>query len=261
MKTIKQIKEWCRQHIASSLLATALLGSFVSWGLSWIIPSPRVSVDNFPQKELTCTLNFGFPLALQVTKDEDFQILFKDKEVEEPWIYNITIENTGEQPILNEDFAKPLTIDFEESTSVIKATIIEASNRDLWDEFLGKSSIDGTVLSIEDILLNQGESITLNIFTEGAAGNINYNQRTIGLSNFILKNTVSENVEKIKKQMQIIFVIAIAVIIAGIALLVWLIIAMRSFHKTYLGFQKEILEHSQKYETLPVEEQDHEPEC
>ena len=64
---------------------------------------------------------------------------------------------------------------------MIKVSIIESTNRDLWDEFLENTSIQGTIVSIEDLLLNQGESITINVVTEGAAGNIRYAQRTVGL--------------------------------------------------------------------------------
>lgn len=255
MKTFKQIKKWCRDHIASSLIATAIFSWFVGWGLSWLVPSPSVAVSNFPQKELTCTLNAGFPLFLKFTKDDDFQILFKEEEIKEPWIYNITIENTGEQPILNEDFIKPLTIDFEESISVIKVSIIESTNRDLWDEFLENTSIQGTIVSIEDLLLNQGESITINIVTEGAAGNIRYAQRTVGLPQLTLKNTVQES----KNQPEIIFVVVAIGCFA--ALLVGLIIVMWSSRKTYLKFKKEMLEYSLKYETLSMEETENESEC
>lgn len=260
-KMLKLSMECCRKHIASSLILTATISWFIGWGLSWIVPSPSVAVDNFPQKELTCTLNSGFPLILQITEDEDFQILFKDKEIKEPWVYNITIENTGEQPILNEDFAKPLSIDFEESAGVIKATIIEASNRDLWNEFLEKSSIDGTVLSIQNILLNQGESITFNVFTEAAAGNINYDQRTVGLSELILKNVVKESNEQLAslKKWMTIGVIVFAVIMT--VLIIYLVSAMVISHKSQLEFDKKLQKYYEKMESLATEETQNEPEC
>ena len=75
---------------------------------------------------------------------------------------------------MDEDFTKPLTIEFEDSTSVIKTSIIESSNQDLWDDFLESCSIHEKNLSIDGMLLNQGESITINVVTEGAAGNIKY---------------------------------------------------------------------------------------
>ena len=214
-----------------------------------------------PPKELTCTLNSGFPLVLQVTEDEDFQILFNGKEVEEPWIYNITIENTGEQPIQNEDFAKPLTIDFEESTSVTKATIIEASNSDLWGEFLAKASIDGTVLSIEDILLNPGESITFNVFTEGAAGNINYNQRTVGLSKLILKNVVKESNDKLASLKKWTTIGAIVLTVILIVLIICLVRIMVISHKFQLEFDESLQKYYETMKPLASEEPENEPEC
>ena len=134
-------------------------------------------------------------------------------------------------------------------------SIIESTNRDLWDEFLENTSIQGTIVSIEDLLLNQGESITINVVTEGAAGNIRYAQRTVGLPQLTLKNTVQES----KNQPETIFVVVAIGCFA--ALLVGLIIVMWSSHKTYLKFKKEMLEYSLKYETLSMEETENESEC
>lgn len=214
-----------------------------------------------PPKELTCTLNSGFPLALQVTEDEDFQILFKDKEVEEPWIYNITIENTGGQPILNEDFAKPLTIDFEESSRVIKTTIIKASNRDLGEEFFEKTSIEGTALSIEDIFLNQGESITFNVFTEGEAGNINYDQRTVGLSKLTLKNATKERNEQLASLKKWAIIVAIVFFVVMVVLIIYFIRTAVMLHKSGLEFDEKIQKCYKIIETLATEETENEPEC
>ena len=214
-----------------------------------------------PPKELTCTLNSGFPLFLQVTEDDDFQILFKNEEVREPWIYNITIKNTGGQPILDEDFTKPLTIEFEDSTSVIKTSIIESSNQDLWDDFLESCSIHGKNLSIDGMLLNQGEAITINVVTEGEAGNIRYNQRIVGLSNFILVNSVKENIEQQENIKEFVFIFAGIMIFVCIVLFIYLTVTRKQSHKAYLELQKCLSEYTKRIEGLSMEETKNEPEC
>lgn len=257
-KRLKNFGELCRKHIASSLIATAVISWFVSWGLNWIIPSPSVEVNNFPQKELTCTLNSGFPLFLQVTEDDDFQILFKNEEVREPWIYNITIKNTGGQPILDEDFTKPLTIEFEDSTSVIKTSIIESSNQDLWDDFLESCSIHEKNLSIDGMLLNQGESITINVVTEGAAGNIKYDQRIVGLSNLILKNSVKESMDKQEELKYMLLILSGVVIFVSIVILIYVRVKAK---KEYLELQKCLSEYTKRLEGLSMEETKNDSEC
>lgn len=211
-----------------------------------------------PPKELTCTLNSGFPLFLQVTEDDDFQILFKNEEVREPWIYNITIKNTGGQPILDEDFTKPLTIEFEDSTSVIKTSIIESSNQDLWDDFLESCSIHEKNLSIDGMLLNQGESITINVVTEGAAGNIKYDQRIVGLSNLILKNSVKESMDKQEELKYMLLILSGVVIFVSIVILIYVRVKAK---KEYLELQKCLSEYTKRLEGLSMEETKNESEC
>ena len=211
-----------------------------------------------PPKELTCTLNSGFPLFLQVTEDDDFQILFKNEEVREPWIYNITIKNTGGQPILDEDFTKPLTIEFEDSTSVIKTSIIESSNQDLWDDFLESCSIHEKNLSIDGMLLNQGESITINVVTEGAAGNIKYDQRIVGLSNLILKNSVKESMDKQEELKYMLLILSGVVIFVSIVILIYVRVKAK---KEYLELQKCLSEYTKRLEGLSMEETKNDSEC
>ena len=211
-----------------------------------------------PPKELTCTLNSGFPLFLQVTEDDDFQILFNNEEVREPWIYNITIKNTGGQPILDEDFTKPLTIEFEDSTSVIKTSIIESSNQDLWDDFLESCSIHEKNLSIDGMLLNQGESITINVVTEGAAGNIKYDQRIVGLSNLILKNSVKESMDKQEELKYMLLILSGVVIFVSIVILIYVRVKAK---KEYLELQKCLSEYTKRLEGLSMEETKNESEC
>lgn len=205
-----------------------------------------------PPKELTCTLNYGKPLFIRMTNDSDFKILFKDSEVKTPFLYSITIENTGGTPILNEDFTKPLTIDFEKSNGIVEASIIESSNQQLWDEFLEKTSIQGTTLSIHDLFLNQGEACTINIITDGKPDSIRYNQRTVGMPNLTIRNTPAEKNDRMKTGM---IIIVIVVLLVSASAVIFVSVEMRSSKKWRKELEQEYLRISQ------MEETEHESEC
>lgn len=159
---------------------------------------------------------------------------------------------------MDEDFTKPLTIEFEDSTSVIKTSIIESSNQDLWDDFLESCSIHEKNLSIDGMLLNQGESITINVVTEGAAGNIKYDQRIVGLSNLILKKSVKESMDKQEELKYMLLILSGVVIFVSIVILIYVRVKAK---KEYLELQKCLSEYTKRLEGLSMEETKNESEC
>ena len=120
---MKKITNWLKQNIIT-IIVSAIVSSLVAWGFSWFLNSPSVKVSNLPQKELTCTLNYLQKLITKNTNDDSFKIMYDDKEVTDPYIFSITISNTGDYAIENEDFKKAFSIDFTGSSKIIKASII-----------------------------------------------------------------------------------------------------------------------------------------
>lgn len=247
-----KMADWIKKNWLMSMIISAVVGAIVTWPLSWILPSPKVEVSNLPQKELTCTLNYGKPLFIRMTNDRDFKILFKDSEVKNPFLYSITIENTGGTPILNEDFTKPLTIDFEKSNGIVKASIIESSNQELRNEFLEKTNVKGTTLSIHDLFLNQGEACTINIITDGKPDTIRYNQRTVGMPNLTIRNTPAEKHDRFNIM---VVVVLTTVIVTIITIVVFAIIDRIRYKKWRREFDEKYLK------VLQTEEATDEPEC
>ena len=103
---MKKIGNWLKNHFIISCIVSGFIGAIIAWGLNWILISPPVKVGNLPQKELTCTLNYSQKLITKNTKDDGFKIMYHDKEVMDPYIFSITISNTGDYAIENEDFKK-----------------------------------------------------------------------------------------------------------------------------------------------------------
>lgn len=205
-----------------------------------------------PPKELTCTINYGQPLFIQTTKDSDFKILFKDKEVKNPFLYSITIENTGSEPILNEDFRNPLTIDFKGAEQVVKASLITSSNRGLWDEFLEKSNIQGTKLIIPNLFLNQKDTFTVNIITDGKADTIHYSHKITGIPELTVRNTSAEKHDHANIMMVGVLTIGTITIIATV---VFVIIERIRYKKWRREFDEKYLK------VLQTEEATDESKC
>lgn len=227
-KRFKNFLESCRKHIAASLIATSLVGAIIGWVVNYFLPAPSVTVSNFPQKELTCMLNYGKPIYIQTANNDDFKILFKDKEVKNPFLYSITIENTGDEPILSEDFKEPLTIDFEKSNGIINASIIKSSNQNLWNELQEETEIQETMLNIHNIFLNQGDSVTIHIITDGKADVIRYNHRTVGIPDLTIRNIPAEKNQQLNIKIAV-FQSLISIVIIGA--LVFLIVTIRMVKK------------------------------
>lgn len=229
---MKNIVMWIKKHQIVSGFIWAIIGGLVSWVLAWILISPPVEVSNLPQKELTCTLNYSQKLITNNTNDDSFKIMYDDKEVTDPYIFSITISNTGDYAIENEDFKRAFSIDFTGSASIIKASIIEADNKDIWDEVLSNSNIDGTELVFSDFFLNQGESFTMNIITNQKPTKINYSPRIEGIPSITLVNTTVDRLEELKEN-RIIFITVMfsVVILATVGIVVFLIIEAKRYKK------------------------------
>ena len=233
---MKRIFKWMkeRQIVSNVIWAIigAIIGAIISWVCAWIFISPPVEVSNLPQKELTCTLNYSQKLITKNTKDDSFKIMYNDKEVTDPYIFSITISNTGDYAIKNEDFKKEFSIDFTGSDGIIKASIIEADNKDVWDEILGNSIINGSELVFSDFFLNPGESFTMSIITNQNPSGIKYNSRIEGLPNLTLVNTRADRIEELKNNRTIFITVMISVVsIATVGLVIFSVVESKRYKK------------------------------
>ena len=164
--------------------------------------------------------------------------MYHDKEVMEPYIFSITISNTGDYAIENEDFKKEFSIDFTGSEGIIKASVIEARNKEIWDEILENSSINGSELVFSDFFLNPGESFTLSIITNKNPSGIKYNSRIEGVPNLTLVNTRADRIEELRNNRTIFIAIMISVVsMVTVGIVIFLIVDAKRYKK----YKKELL--------------------
>lgn len=75
------------------------------------VSKQAVEANNIPRKELTCILNYSEKLITRNTSDNSFKIFYKETEISEPYIFSITVQNTGDYAIANDDFRSDFSID------------------------------------------------------------------------------------------------------------------------------------------------------
>lgn len=213
-----------RKHVIISMVISGLIGAIIGWGLSWILPSKPVVADNMPKKELTCILDYTQKLVSKNSKDDMLKLIYNDVEVTEPHLVSITITNTGNYAIDNEDFKKDFSIDFGGCNRIVTAKVVKSSNKAVWDEILSKSRFEGTELIITDFFLNLNETFTLNIITDKKPNAITYSPRISGVGNLTLVNTTAERIKSITAKrdifVTIMIIIASVTVIGGTAYLI-----------------------------------------
>ena len=237
----KKISDFCRNIIITvknhwflSMILGGIIGALLSWIIGWILPSKAVEADNLPHKELTCTLNYFYQMITKRVNDNGLQVFYNGAEVESPFLYSITIENTGEYPISNEDFKEIFSIAFSGSKQIVQARVLKSSTQSIMDEISENTSIEKSIVSIDDFYLNTGESFTIHIIVDGKPERISFNARISGISNLTIRNTPKENRDVRLRNITYVAFVGVG-FIAGI--IVWMIIESKRTNKKIETFR------------------------
>ena len=216
-----RICELLKKYLGLTVIISAVVGGIISWGLSWVLPSQDVTAANIPKKELTCTLDYSYPLLSKSASDSKLQILYGGNTVNLPFVCSITIENTGEYAITNEDFKDNFSMEFVGSKQIVNAQIVESTNKQIFDELLSNAQFDGIKLTITDFYLNIGESFTIYVITDGKPDTIHYSSRISGISELVYRNTQKEKHDNTLYLMSSILCIIILVSIVFMVYMFW----------------------------------------
>ncbi len=130
------------------------------------------------------------------SSDNHLQLLYDDIIVNMPYAYGITVTNTGEYAITNEDFKDSFFIDFLGSKQLVYAQVVKLSNGTITEEVLSNAKIDGTMLTIKDFYLNREESFGIYLIIDGRPDTISYHSRISGISELTLRNTPKEKKQR-----------------------------------------------------------------
>lgn len=228
-----------------TIIISALLGAIFSWAVTWILPSRDVTVSNIPQKELTCTLEYSYPMIARKSADANLQLLYGGKPVNAPYAYGIMITNTGSYAVSNEDFKESFSIDFPGSNQLVYAQVVKSSNGTIAEEVLSNTKIEGTMLSISDFYLNMDESFGIYLIVDSKPDTVMYHSRISGISRLTLRNTPKEKHDNHTK----IGILGIAIVsVIFVVFIVWEIVWSRKWRKREREFIQKYMEGQQKDE-------------
>lgn len=233
-----KIEEFHKKHPIFSSVFMLFAGALIGWAVTWILPSRDVTVSNIPQKELTCTLDYFYPMVDRKSSDANLQLLYGGKPVNAPYAYGITVTNTGAYAVTNEDFKDTFSIDFSGSSQLIYAQVVKSSNGTIKEEVLSNSKIEGTILNITDFYLNTDESFGVYLIVDGKPDTISYHSRISGISRLTLRNTPKEKQDSFRK----IGVWGIcAVVVFLLAFTFWMIIMTMKWKKQQKEFAEKFM--------------------
>ena len=159
----------------------------------WISKQPVT----LPQKELSCITSNSKSLVLMLESNSNLKLLYGEREVSNPCITSIIIQNTGAYAVTNEDFLQPFLISFDGNNEILAVNIGECSNSYIKDEVLNNSEFSNQKLIIDDFFLNQGEMFTVDIISDGGIPLIKFDTRINGISSLNLVEVKSNQVSYI----------------------------------------------------------------
>lgn len=243
MKT--KIRGFFKKHPILSWISGLLVGGLISWAACWILPSRDVTAGNIPQKELTCTLDYSYPMIARRSSDDRLQLLYDGEPVNAPYAYGITITNTGAYAVTNEDFKDTFFVNFSGSNRLVYVQVIKSSNGTITEEVLSNAKIVGAMLCITDFYLNTNESFGVYLIVDGKPDAVTYHSRISGISELTLRNTPKEKHDnRIKTGL---FLLSIPILFT-VGTIIWIYVSDRKWRKKEQEFIQKYLEEKQKGE-------------
>lgn len=189
---MKKAVEAAVRFLRKNSIMSLVIGALIGWGLSWILPAKPVVASNIPKKELTCTLNYSNRLVKKLTSDNRLKITYDDIIVSDPYLYDISILNSGNYAIDNFDFKEQFVISFKGSNSILSAQVYDSTNGAVSTSVLSNAKIDGENLVLENFFINPGEEFSIAVITENKSESVLYQYRISGISELSIRNTPKE---------------------------------------------------------------------
>jgi len=148
------------------------------------------------------------PLVIRDVIGEKLHIVFEGKPVEDVNLSIIKIYNSGNTPIVSNDYERPINLYFGENSQILTTEVIEKNP----DNLEVTTHIKGTKVMLDPLLLNKKDSITLKIIfsqSDKSINNINIDGRIVGVKE------IKEITENIILQRIGVFFIGVSIGIVG----------------------------------------------
>jgi hypothetical protein len=151
----------------------------------------------------------------------DLSILLNDEEIEGLVNYSVSIINTGNVPVLADDFEMPISFDLGSNGEVLQVSVSEASDDSLKEIIANGLVIENNPnlrIALPSILLNSGDRFTLNIITSQIeAAPLSLDARVVGVSRLMqFGETFPNNIISILEPQPLFNILATLTIILSI---------------------------------------------
>lgn len=128
--------------------------------LAAIIVSILIYLGQKQKKRLRVERIAGVPLARVGSQGIDgLQVAYKGRSLDRPSIVVVRISNPGTAPIHSADFEAPITLEFEQNTELLEASVIETQPSGISVSI----EIKGSVAILSPHLLNPGDIVVMRI--------------------------------------------------------------------------------------------------
>ena len=118
-------------------------------------------------------------LSIDEGVKDKFKILYESKEIKNSHMLIIKIKNTGNIPILESEYQKPIVIKFGKKTRILSTEIIETSPDDI---DLKLKQISNSKTQLEPTLLNERDSFTIKFILTEFENDIRFQSRIVGIN-------------------------------------------------------------------------------
>jgi hypothetical protein len=140
------------------------LGAILALGA--IFSTYDVFIRSRPVKELQVILNSASPLVSEkpltpenIHTSSSMQLTFNNNVVSNAILYHVTVKNTGNQPIVESDYSKPLFFSFMPMDEILELAITESIPSNI-GMIINKTS--AYQAAVDPVLLNPGDMVSIN---------------------------------------------------------------------------------------------------
>lgn len=146
----------------------------------------------FPPSTKSLTLTIASKSTLKTVSESkvpDLKVFVDETELKYPALTVLKLHNNGTIPVRSDDFESNIKILLDNGARPIRATAVETTPD--WLKVI--VAIDDSQVQIEPLLLNPGDSVTLNILSDGLPSSITTLSRVAGLSSITVQNEEKTN--------------------------------------------------------------------
>lgn len=164
------------------------LGAILALGA--IFSTYDVFIRSQPVKALQVILNSASPLVPDIELNpgntlttSSMQVTVNNQVVSNAMLYHVTVKNSGNQPIVESDYARPLAFSFNPQDRIIELGVTKSAPANIGLVIKPTSSYQATV---EPVLLNPGDTVDINFIVaiandDPAAGHLQISGRIVGV--------------------------------------------------------------------------------